>query len=153
MSVGDIPWQISFDRTGMDPDEPLVIKNDGTTPLTLVAYREPAIQTRVRNAPTADDTHGEQDLAWSYQDTLMLFSVAARDAPSEAFARAAIAELVAAISRLAYPVAVTPNDAPVETWRGKQPITVSPGDARLYHDLRDHDPVWNVSCTCYPVRS
>lgn len=145
----DIPVQVSIDRTLLTLS-PLVIKSDRTTSLTLVGYREPARQKRMNYSPGSDYLHGETLLSWAYQQALLVMRVAAQGAATEQDARDAVAELETALEQFHFDVAVTVNDASAVTWRC-DPGSVVPADDRQYVDLRDHDPVWNVSIPCYPV--
>jgi hypothetical protein len=149
--IGDVDGQISIDRSSLSLT-PLVIKSDRTTGLTLVSYREPAMQPRIKYAPTSDWQHGDLALGFTYQQVVLSFQVAARTAASEAVARSAIAELVAALGRLSYLVTVTLAGAPAETWTC-DPGAVVAVDDRQYADLAHHDPAWQISIPAYPVRS
>ena len=146
-------FDISIDRTGMTPSTPLVMSgnNDASTALKVVSYREPAMQARIRYAPTSDYEHGDIPLAWSWQQTLLSFEVTTRGATTEAAARAAVAELVAAVARLSYSVTVTVDGAAPETW-ACNPGTVAPRDDRNRVDVTHHSSVWVVTIPCHPVR-
>lgn len=148
----DPAFQISIDRAGLEL-APLVLKNDRTTSLTLTWYREPAMQARIKYAPSSAHVHGDVALAWAWQQTILPFGVAARGAATEDAARAAVSELVAAITQMQYDVTVTPAaGATPEVWRC-DPGSVTPEGDRTYVDLRDHDPGWSIAIPCYPVRS
>lgn len=144
---------ISIDRTGMaGAPSPLVIKADGTTPFKLVGWREPAMRPQVRTPGPSYYVDGDgPTIAWTWQETVLLWEVAARGAASETVSRALTAELLAAVARASYPITVTVNGAPDETWQCK-PGALEPGDARNYVDLNNHDPVWVVSMKAHPIR-
>jgi hypothetical protein len=142
----DIPIRIEVVRPSTTP---LVFRNDRSTPLTLVAFREPARQTRVAYAPSSAYEDGEIPLAVSLQQSLLLFSVAARGAASEGAAKSALVELDNAVTGFAVAVHVV--------WEGLTEVWTchagsrAPADSRTFSDLRDHDPVWDVSLPCHPV--
>lgn len=145
---------ISIDRTGMAGSPgPLVLTGAKATTTTLgvTEYAEPAVQARVQYAPTSVWTHGETALGWSYQQSLLAFSVVPVGA-DEDDGRAAITELRAALSRLSFTVTVTVDGAPAETWTCDAG-TVEPAGSRTLADLRYNTPTWNVSVPAYPVRA
>lgn len=128
---------------------PLVIRNDRTTPLTLVGLREPARQTRIAYAPASAWMPGEMPLAVTWQQSLLGLEVAARGAATESAAQAALAELDNAVLSLGVPVHVVWHDhTQVWTCHGG---SRTPSTDRDYVNLRDHDPVWSVSLPCYPI--
>lgn len=131
---------------------PLVLTGHGdpTRALSVSNYQEPAMQARVTYAPTGDE-HGDMALGWSYQQALLSFSVFAEE-DSEADARAAIAELVAALGRLGYETTVTTNDADAETWTC-DPGSVVPAGDRTAADMRNFTNEWVVTIPVYPIRS
>lgn len=144
---------ITIDRSSMAlPD--LVI--DGQQPLSgdlgLVSYQEPALQPRIKYAPTSDWVHGEMALGFTYQQVMLQLDVTTPNATTEAQARAAIAALAAALGRLSFTTTVTIDGATPETW-SCQPGSVSPAEARTYVDLVHHRPVWQVSIPAQPLRS
>lgn len=145
---------ISIDRTGMaGSPAPLTFSaTPGVGELGIVNYREPALQPRVRYAPSADDIHGEQPLAWSWQQSILSWDVVTDDCANEAESRALVAEIRAAISRLSYLVTVTVNGATPEVWTCVVGEANYTGD-RTYADLTDSNPVIGVSLPCNPVRS
>lgn len=145
-----VPFRITINRADMDLPA-LVLRNDRTTPLTLTRYREPSMVPRITSAPRSAWIPGDIPLAWTWQESQLLFGVAARDATSEAAARAAIADLTAAVARLSYQVTVTPVDANPETWVCRAG-SVEPAADRDYADLAHHDPEWIVSMPCNPIR-
>jgi hypothetical protein len=134
-----------------DPDIVMDGSEGGTTPLGVTTYADPAIQPRVQYAPTSPYLHGDTPLSWSYQESLLSFSVVAMDPASEAAARALIETLRAAVSRLSFTVTVNVNGAGDEVWRCHAG-SVTPAGGRGYVDMRDHNPVWSVTIPCYPVR-
>ncbi len=138
-----VPISIEIPRSVGDP---LIIRNDRTTPLTLVGFREPARQSRVRYAPTSDWADDEMPLSLSRQQSLLLFEVAARDAASESAAQVAYAELDAATFSLSVPVHVVWHDH-TQVWTCHAGSRTPIAD-REYVDLRDHDAVWAVSLPC-----
>lgn len=144
--MSDIPIRIEIVRPSMTP---LVFRNDRSTPLTLVGFREPDRQSRVTYAPSSRWEDGEIPLAVSLNQSLLRFSVAARGAASEAAAKNALIELDNAATGFAVAVHVV--------WEGLTEVWTchagsrAPADDRTYSDLRDHDPVWDVSLPCHPV--
>jgi hypothetical protein len=146
MSAGDVPVRIEIERP---PLSNYVMRNDRTTPLTLVSYRDPARQTRVEYAPSSAFEDGEIPLAVSLQQSLLVFSVAARVAESEWDAKSALFELDQVVRGLDVRVHVI-WESHTEIWAchagGR-----APAGERTYADLRDHDPVWDVSLPCHPV--
>lgn len=146
-------FAISIDRTSLSLPALEMSGNDGAaTPLKVTTYREPAMQARVKYAPSSEYEHGDVALAWSWQQTVLSFEVTTRGAATETAARAAVAELVAAVARLSYTVTVTPDDAAPETW-ACDPGTVAPRDDRSLVDLTHHSSVWVVTIPAHPVRS
>lgn len=127
----------------------LVVRNDRTTPLTLVGLREPARQTRIRYAPSSDWVDGETPLSISRQQSALQFDVAARDAASESAAQAALAELDAAMFSISVAAHVVWHDH-TQVW-ACHAGSRAPSATREYTDLRDHDAVWAVSLPCHPV--
>lgn len=154
VAVIDIPVEIRVHRDGMPGDlEDFVIKTDRSSALTIVTYREPARVPKVIYSDIAGNQHGDGiPTEWAYQEASHNASLAARDAASETAARAALAELIASLGRLVYPVTVTIGDAAGETWDCR-PGSVIPAGDREYADLRYHDPTWNVVIPCFPLRS
>jgi hypothetical protein len=134
-------------------DTPLVMDGSeaGASALGVTAYTEPAVQPRVSYAPTSPYLHGEAPLGWSYQQTLLSFSVAPIAPASEAAARALIETLRAAVTRMSFTVTVNVNGAGNEVW-ACHVGSVTPAGGRDSVNLRDHNPEWNVSIPCYPVR-
>jgi hypothetical protein len=128
---------------------PVVIRNDRTTPLTLVSFREPARQPRVEYAPTSHWQDGEMPLSLSLQQSLLGFDVAARGAASESAAQAAYAALDTATYSLAVPVHVVWHDH-TQIWTCHAGSR-TPATDRDYVNLRDHDAVWSVSLPCHPI--
>lgn len=128
----------------------LIIKNDRSTPLTLVGLREPARRARVTYAPTSDWVHGEAPLSTTWQQSLLGFDVAARGAASEAVSQGLIDELATALLPLSVPIHVFYEGGLERVWtcHGGD---VSPDVERDYVNLRDHDPVWAASAPCYPI--
>jgi len=142
---------ISIDRTSMGL-EPLVLAgNDTTRSLSIASYREPAMQPRINYAPTGD-AHGDMPLSWSYQETVHALNVFDEGSTSEATTRAKIAELVAALGRLTYPITVPVDGASAETWTCRAGAVV-PVDDRTSTDLQTHEALWAVTIPAYPIRS
>lgn len=144
---------ITIDRTGMaGAPAPLVLLGQAgasNTVLAVSGYREPARQMRRRTAPPSDFVHGEVTLGWSYQQSILSFDVAAFGA-TEAQAKAAIAELEAALGRLQFEVTVEVGDAPALTWTCDAGEAIPIGD-RTYANLRAAEPSWSVAIPCYPI--
>jgi hypothetical protein len=147
MTTGLIAVRIEIERPSTDR---LVIKNDRTTPLTLTSLREPARQSRVGYAPTSDWQDGEAPLSVSWQQSLLGFDVAAREAATEALAQAYIDELAAAVHPLEVVTHVFYEGGLERIWRGHGG-SVAPTVDRDYVNLRDHDPVWSASLPCHPI--
>lgn len=147
---------ISIDRTGMaGSPAPLVLaatENHGSsnTVLGVTEYGEPAIQARVQYAPTSAWLHGEEPLGWTYQQSLLAFSVAPVNS-DETDGREAVEELRAALSRLSFEITVTVDDAPAETWTCTAG-TVEPAGSRTLANLRHNCPSWSVGVPAHPVR-
>lgn len=146
---------ITIDRTGMvgDPD-PLVLVSDRTDAASNIAlgcsgFQEPARRMRRRIAPPSDFTHGNVTLGWSWDQALLSFDVMPFDA-TEAQAKAALAELEAAIARLQFNVTVEVGDAPglVYLCDAGEAVPVS---GRSLVDLRYVRPKWSVEIPCYPI--
>jgi hypothetical protein len=145
-------FEISIDRASLSTTPLVMSGNDGAaTSLKVTTYRAPAMQARIRYAPSSEYVHGDTALAWSWQQTILAFEVTTRGAATEAAAKAAVAELVAAVARLNYTVTVT-EDGVAETW-ACDPGTVAPRDDRNRVDLEHHSTVWSVTIPCHPVRS
>jgi hypothetical protein len=145
-------FDISIDRTSLSLAPLEMSGNDGaTTALKVTTYRAPAMQARVKYAPSSEYVHGDVPLAWSWQQAILTFDVTTRGAATEAAAKAAVAELVEAVARLSYTVTVT-EDGVVEAW-ACDPGTVAPRDDRNRVDLEYHSTVWTVSIPCHPIRS
>lgn len=143
---------ISIDRTSMSLSPLLLTGHDNPARLLSVSgYREPAMQARINYAPTGD-SHGDIPLGWSYQQSLIGFNVFDELGDTEADARAAIAELSAALGRLTYTVTITVGDADPETWTCN-PGSIAPADDRTTTDLQTHANVWAVTIPAYPIRS
>lgn len=119
--------------------------------LSVSDYTEPPRQKRRMYAPDGDG-HGSVLLGWSYQQTLHAFTVFKENAATEAAARAAIAELDAAISRVQFPMTVTVGDASPETWTCDAG-DIAPVGGRSFTDLATHDNAWAVTIPAYPIRS
>lgn len=143
---------ISIDRTSMSLS-PLILTGhaEPTRVMSVSDYVEPAMQPRITYAPTGDG-HGDMPLGWSWQESLLNFSVFLETAASESAARAAVAKVVAAVSRLSYTTTVTVAGASPETWTCR-PGSVVPAGDRTTSDLQSHANVWAVSIPVYPVRS
>lgn len=141
---------ISIDRSALSLS-PLLFVGSGDGQLGITDYREPAMQPRLRVAPASDFIHGEIPLAWSYQQTILEWSFATFGT-TEAESRTLVAEVRAAVTQgLSFPVTVTVNGAPAETW-SCNPGQVVSETPRTYENLRDSDPTWLVSLPCYPIR-
>ena len=143
---------ISIDRTSMSLT-PLLLTghDDASRVLSVSDYSEPPLQARITYAPDGD-AHGSMALGWSYQQTLLGFSVFKESAASETAARAAIAELAAALGRLSYTVTITVGDAAPETWTC-DPGSIAPAGGRSFNDLKTYDNAWAVTIPAYPIRS
>lgn len=142
---------ISIDRTALSLP-PLVFVGSGEGSLGVVDYREPAMQPRVRFAPSSDFIHGDVPLSWSWQQTLLDWAFFT-DVESEAESRALLAEVRAAVTQgLSFMVSVSVSGAPAESW-SCSPGPLVPESGRTYENLRDSDPVWSLSLPCYPIRS
>lgn len=127
-------------------------QGDATTVLGVIDYQEPALQARVKSLPS-DDVHGDLPLAWSWQQTILGWDVAAMSSASEQETRDALAELRAAITQgLNFAVTVTVGDADPETWTC-QPGALSPTAGRTSSNLRRFNDPWSVTLPCYPVRA
>lgn len=144
---------ISIDRSALTLS-PLVLKGHPATDLTLgvTDYTEPAMQARIAYAPTSAYLHGETPLGWSYQETMLNFSVATFNQATEAASRGLVAELLAAITQFSYVTTVTVDGAPAEGWRCR-PGSLVPVGRRSMADIAHHIPEWAVSLPCHPVRS
>lgn len=143
---------ISIARTSMSlPALVLTGHDDASRVLSVSDYTEPALQARITYAPDGD-THGSLALGWSYQQAILGFSVFKESAASEAEARAAIAELAAALGRMRYTVTITVNDADPEAWTCDAG-SIAPAGGRSFNDLKTHDNAWAVTIPAYPVRS
>jgi hypothetical protein len=123
----------------------------GTTPLGVTAYTEPAPQPRVTYAPTSPYLHGETPLSWTYDQCFLNFTVAPLGQTTEAAARALIATLRTSLARLSFNVTVNVDGAGNEVW-ACHAGSVTPAGGRDSINLRDHNPEWNVTIPCYPVR-
>ena len=146
-------FRVSIDRTSMGLG-PLVMSGDDDldTVLSVISYQEPALQARVKYAPSSDWVHGEMALGFTWQQVMLNFEIATLDAASEAASREAIAELMAAIGRLSFKTTITVNDAAPEVW-SCQPGSLAPVSDRSFNDMVNHDPSWALSIPAYPVRS
>lgn len=145
---------VTIDRSGMagSPAD-LVLSgkiSDGTA-LGLLDYQEPALQPRIRYAPSSDYVHGDLPLAWSWQQSVMSFAVMPINPANETAAQAALDDLTAAISRLTYAVTVVKSGV-TEVWTCNAG-SMSPAGSRTRLNLTRNIPVWSVSLPCYPVRS
>jgi hypothetical protein len=130
---------------------PLVLSgSDDANPIGVTNYSDPAMQSRVRYAPTSEFVHGEQPLGWTLQQTILGFDIVTDLAGSEAASRSLIADVRAAITQFAFTVTVAVEDAPAEVW-SCNPGSMSLTNPRSYYDLRDHNPVWSVTIPCYPI--
>lgn len=143
---GDIAIRVEIERSGADR---LIIKNDRSTPLTLVGLREPARQARV-TAVSSAYVPGEFPLAVTLQQSMLGFDVAARDAATEAAAQESIDELSNAVLPLEVLIHVIYGDSFERTWLCHGGSVVPAGE-RDYVDLRDHDPVWATNVPCHPI--
>lgn len=132
-----------------DPAEPLIIKNDRTTPLTLISLQEPARQSRVGYAPSPAWRDSETPLSTTWQQALLGFSAAARDSASETVAQGLFDELADAVHPLVVPVTVFYEGGFSRTWACHGGSVVP--DERDYVNLRDHDPACAVSIPCHPI--
>jgi hypothetical protein len=142
-----VPIRIEIERP---PADPLAISNDRTTPLRLVGLSEPARQPRVWYAPTSRFEDGELPLAVSLQQATLRFEVAARGAASEAAAKAALVDLDNALTGFAVAVHVVWDTSFTEVWTCHAGSRTPVGE-RTHVDIRDHDPIWDISLPCQPV--
>lgn len=150
--MDDSTLVISIDRESLEL-EPLVLYGHGSEPgLGVSDYTEPAMRPRIGYAPDSEWIHGSQPLSVVWQESILGFNVFPDEAESETEARQWLAVLVQAVGRLRYTVTVTVDDAPPETWVCTA-ATVSPVGGRTSVNLRDHDPVWEVTIPCQPIRS
>jgi hypothetical protein len=144
---GDIAIRVEVERPA--PAERIVIKNDRTTPLTLVSLREPALQQRVTFAPQSSYV-SDKPLATVWQTAALEFDLAARDAATEAAAQAAVLELSVALAPLSVLVHVFYEGGHERIWQCHGG-GVTPAVDRDYVNLRDRDPVWSASAGCHPI--
>lgn len=150
-----MPLTISIDRTGMvGAPAPLVLVSNSADPasntvLGCSGFREPARRMRRRVAPPSDFTHGDVVLGFAYDQALLVFDVMPFGA-SEADAKAALAELEAAIARLQFEVTVTVGDAPGAVYLCDAGEAVPTND-RTYVDLKFVQPKWSIEIPCYPI--
>lgn len=151
--MADPTLTISIDRTSLDLAAFVLTGHDAAHDLAITDYQEPAMAPRNEYAPTSPDVDGEMPLGWSWQQSILGFSVVKDDAVTEAAMRTKIVELVAAVARLSFTITVTVSDAPAETWTAQGAGSVVPVGGRTYEDMRHHDPVWSVSIPVHPVRS
>jgi hypothetical protein len=139
---------VSIDRTGMDPDTPLVLSGEddanvwGILPGWQIPGKEP-----VEVLADSSRTHGSVLKHWKWQDGVMSGEVAAStDTPEDL--QAAIDELEAAIGRSAYEVTVTKNGI-VRLWRCRVG-TLMPSVID-YEQLAHNQHPYNLSMRCYPI--
>lgn len=144
---------ISIDRSSLSLS-PLVLLGhpDPDLALGVTSYTEPAMQARIAYAPTSDYQHGEQSLAWSWQEAMLNFSVATFNQVTEDASRLLVAELLAAITQFSYVTTVTTNGASPEAW-SCSPGSLTPSGGRSVADMTHHVPEWAVAIPCHPVRS
>jgi hypothetical protein len=145
---------ISIDRTGMvGAPAPLTFSaTPGVGTLGITDYTEPAVAPQNIYASTSDYEHGETIRGARWHNTLLSWEVVTDAASTEQAAREAIAEVLAAVSRLEYEVTVTVDGAPAETWLAQGYGTVTVNGARTFANLRDHNPVWSITLPVYPTR-
>lgn len=125
---------------------------NSTSVLGVIAYTEPALQARNQLAPPSNDQHGDLVLGWTWQQSVLNFTVAAFGSASEQETRDAVAELRDAITQaLEFEVRVTVGDSAVEVWTCN-PGSVAPAGERTSANLRRFDDPWVVSLPCFPVR-
>jgi hypothetical protein len=130
---------------------PLVLSgSDDANEIGVVAYAEPAIQSRVGYAPDSAWIHGSQALSSSYQQTILGFDVVTDKAASEAASRALIGDLREAISQFAFTVTVTVDGATPEIWSCNAGSIIA-NEARTYPNIGNSNPVWSVTIPCYPI--
>lgn len=146
---------ISIDRTGMvGSPAPLVLVSDRADPASNIAlgcsgFREPAKRMRRRIAPPSDFLHGDVVLGFAYDQADLSFEVMAFNA-TETEAKAALAELEAAIARLQFELTVTVGDSPSLVYVCDAGEAIPVRD-RSYVDLKYVHPKWSVSIPCYPI--
>lgn len=146
-------FTVSIDRTSLDKD-PLVMSGHGNTLLAVIGYQEPPMVPQLALAPESELIHGDVTLGWKFQSVILPLKVATLEASSETESRAAIAELVEAITQFParYPVTITVNDAPPETW-ACDPGSLTPDGERDSTNLEEYDQVWSLNIPAYPIRS
>jgi hypothetical protein len=147
-------FTISIDRTSLS-ESPLVLSGTaGTTAALGVSnYQEPGMLPRVSYAPQSDFVHGDLALGWTWQQTVLNFTVFATAAPTEQSNRDSITELVQAVTQFpSFEVTVTVDDSAPETFYC-DPGSVTPLNSRTVYDVLLHNPEWAVSIPAFPVRS
>lgn len=151
MSV-DPSLTISIDRSALTLDPLVCSGSRDASDFWITDYAEPAMQARVDYVPDSRWVHGSDPRAWSWQQTLIPFTVMA-NASTETEARAKVAELRAALTQgLTFEVTVSVSDADDEVWTCN-PGSVSPVGSRTRTNMRFVNDEWAVSIPAYPVRS
>lgn len=148
MSTLNPTLTLSIDRAALSLAPLVLSANDDEHPLGIIEFVEPPLVPRIEGI---DDTHlhGTVPLRWSYNQSILAFTVAPR-VETETAAQAVLEELRAAVTQaLRYQVTQTISDAPPKVW------TCNPGQitptGRDLLDLRHHWPLRTVSLPCHPI--
>lgn len=144
-------FTITIDRTSLAL-EPLVLHGDSAGEVGVVSYTEPAMQARITYAPDSPHMAGSVPLAATWQQTVLGFDFVTDRAATEAESRAQVAEILQAIGQFRYDTTVVVDGATPETWRCDMGSMV-PAGPRGLTDLQNHNPVWQASLPCNPIRS
>lgn len=136
--------------TVLDSPDIVMSAISGATDLGVTGYQEPAVLANVNYAPQSPILHGQAALSWSWQQSLLSWSVCPFGASSETEAEALIAELRASLSRTQYEITRELNGSTI-TWRC-DPGSVTPAGGRSLVDLkRPYLTQWNVAVPMFPV--
>lgn len=143
---------ISVDRTSMSLS-PLVFSGTvGSGYLALSEYQEPVLTPQIRYATPSDYENDDDALSFRLGESILGWSFFTDATATEQASRDLVASVQAALLRISYTVTVTVNGATPEIWTCK-PGTVTPVGKRTYGDLLDHNPEFQVTVPCHPVRS
>lgn len=140
---------IEIDRASLSLADLVLSADNDVNELGVTNYVEPAMQARIRYAPSSDYVHGDVALAVAYQQSLLRFDVITDQAATETESRALLAVLKTALRQRQFNVTVTVDDADPEVWACVAG-SIAPAEGRTFADLRDHDPEWTVTIPCHP---
>lgn len=117
----------------------------------VTAWSPPALISHTTYAPPNPFVDGQEPVGTAWETALASFTYFA-DVDTETDAKAARADLVAAISQFAWDLTSIESDAPGEVWHCERgSIRLENDEGRTFADMANTHPHYRVTIPCYPI--